>query len=158
MTAQVTGDPITVRRAVKSDATDISVLYLHFLRAYGHDSELKAVLLFLAGLLTEPWVKFFVATDMSDKIVGFAGCALTYSAVSQSVAITINDMFVDAAYRRHGVATSLCDAIEAYAKHNGYVKIFLETDSEAEAAIATYKKAGFVVKPYVAMVREVSNV
>ena len=158
MTMQINKYKFTVRRAVKLDATYISVLYQDFLRTYGHESDLIAVNRFLLVVLAEPWVRFFVAADMSDKIIGFAGCTLSYSAVSQSNAITINDMYTDIAYRRRGVATALCSYIETHAKQNGYAKIFVETAPDADAAIATYKKAGFIVKPFVAMVRELSNV
>jgi ribosomal protein S18 acetylase RimI-like enzyme len=151
-------DRVRVRRATALDAADISTLYLQFLRSYGYDSECEAVVRFLEYMLAQSWVLFFVAADASDKILGFAGCTLTYSAVSQSAAIAINDMFVDADARRNGVATALCGAIEFYARRNGFVKIFLETAPDAEAAIAMYKKVGFEEKPYLAMTKEVADV
>ena len=93
---------IEVRRATTSDAADIAPLYLHFLQSYGHAAERSAVVRFLADLLPEPWVLFFVAIDAPKKVVGFTGCVLTYSAVSQALALTINDMFVAASARRRG--------------------------------------------------------
>lgn len=149
---------VTVRRATVSDAADISVLYLNFLRSYGHDSEHEAILRFLEYLLTESWVLFFVAADASNKIIGFAGCTMSYSAVSQSGAITINDMFVAADARRRGVATALCEAIEDHARRNAFVKIFVETAPDDEVVIAMYKKVGFEIKPYLAMTRELPGV
>ena len=158
MLIRPTDDRITVRRATVSDAADISALYVHFLLSYGHDSERETVTRFIGCLLAEPWVAFFVAIDVSNKIVGFAGSTLTYSAVSRAPAITINDMFVDAVVRRRGVATALCGAIEAHARRNGFAKIFLETAPDAEAAIALYKKVGFETRPYLAMTRELPDV
>ena len=149
---------INVRRAAVSDAADISALYRDFLRSYGHDSEREALVRFLERILAESWVLFFVAVDVSDKIVGFAGCTLIYSAVSQAVAIWINDMFVDADVRRRGTATALCRAIELHARRNGFVKILLLTAPDAEPAIALYKKVGFEPKPYLSMVWELSDV
>jgi ribosomal protein S18 acetylase RimI-like enzyme len=145
---------IEVRRATVSDATNVSSLYLHFLQSYGHDSEPEDLARFLEQMLQESWVLFFVAVDTSNKFVGFAGCTLTYSAVSQATAITINDMFVAPDARQRGVGTALCGAIESHARHNRFAKIFLETAPDAEAAIALYKKVGFEIKPYLAMVRE----
>lgn len=150
-------DPIIVRRATVSDAADISMLYLHFLRSYGHDSERESIVRFLEYILAEPWAFFFVATDVSHKIVGFAGCTLTYSVVLQGTAISINDMFVDAVARRRGVGTALCAAVEAHARLNGCVKLFLMTAPDAEAAITMYKKAGFEIQPYLEMAKGLSN-
>ncbi|HEY9380929.1 MAG TPA: hypothetical protein VIQ01_06740, partial [Burkholderiales bacterium] len=62
---------IEVRRATASDAADIAPLYLHFLQSYGHAAERSAVVRFLADLLPEPWVLFFVAIDAPKKVVGF---------------------------------------------------------------------------------------
>ena len=148
---------IEVRRATASDAADIAPLYLHFLQSYGHAAERSAVARFLADLLPEPWVLFFVAIDAPKKVVGFTGCVLTYSAVSQALALTINDMFVAASARRRGIATVLCGAIEAHARRNGFAKIFLETAPDAEAAIGLYRKFGFETRPYLAMTKEFND-
>ena len=158
MLIRTMNDRIRVRRATASDAADISVLYLYFLRSYGYDSDREAVFRFLEYILAQSWALFFVATDESKKIVGFAGCTLTYSAVSQALAITINDMFVDSVARRRGVAVALCGAIEAHARRNGFVKIFLETAPDAKAAIALYKKVGFEIQSYLAMTKELFDV
>lgn len=158
MPIQAMDDRISVRRAEVSDAPGLSVLYRRFLRSYGHDSEPQAIVRFLERLLRESWVIFFVATDESAGIVGFAGCSLSYSAISRSVAVTINDLFVDLPARRRGVATALCGAIEAYATSNGFVKVFVQTAPEAKAAIALYTKLGFDPEPYRAMTKELPDV
>lgn len=149
--------PVMVRLATRSDAVEIAALYLRFLRAYGHDADLKTVVRFLECMLTESWALFFLAIDTSDQIVGFVGCELSYSSVSQSRAVRINDMFVDEGVRRHGVATAMLATLEAYSLAKGFAKVFLQAAPEAAPAIALYTKVGFQLKPFVAMTKELRN-
>jgi ribosomal protein S18 acetylase RimI-like enzyme len=151
-------DSLHVRRATVSDAAEISPLYVGFLGSYGHDADIKAVTPFLERVIAQPWVFFFVACDASRAIVGFAGCTLSYSAISQAVAVHINDLFVDAPARRRGVATALIGAVELHARRNAFAKIFLETAPDAAGVIDLYKKAGFEPEPFLAMTRDLSDV
>jgi ribosomal protein S18 acetylase RimI-like enzyme len=148
----------SVRLAKPADVVEIAAIYVRFLAAYGHDADLVAVVRFLKRMLTEPWALFFLATDTSNKIVGFVGCTLTYSSVSQSRAVRINDMFVDEEVRRHGVATALLAALEAYSFENSFAKIFVEAATEAAPARAFYTKVGFLLEHLVAMTKELRYV
>lgn len=143
---------VSVRQASISDAASISTMYINLLKSYGHAASYNAVSRFLVYILAQPWTLFFVASDdASNRLIGFAGCTMTYSAVSQAGAISLNDMYVEIDARRHGVATALCGAIETHARRNDLAKIFLQTDPEAKNVIAMYEKAGFHAAPFLAM-------
>ena len=148
---------VTVRLATTADVTAIAAIYIRYLREYGHDADLESTVRFLECRLTERWVLFFLATDRSAKVVGFVGCSLTYSAVSQSQAIRINDMFVDEEVRRRGVATTLLTMIDTHCLQNGLAKIFLQAAPDAASAIALYTKVGFHLKPFVSMTKELGH-
>lgn len=148
---------IAVRRASLADVPALSNLYVDFLASYGHPADSQAVIAFLQTLIAEPWVTFFVAVDNPHKVVGFCGCTLSYSAVLQATAITLEDMFVQPSARRQGVATALCNAVEAYARDKRFATLFLQTAPDAEAAVALYKKAGFETRPYLAMSKVLSK-
>lgn len=146
-----------MRRASLADVPALSNLYVDFLASYGHAADSHAVNSFLQALMAEPWLTFFVAVDSTQKVVGFCGCTLSYSAVLQASAITIEDMFVQSSARRQGVATALCGAVEGYAKNKRFATLFLQTAPDATAAIALYKKAGFETRPYLAMSKVLSK-
>jgi len=147
----------SIRGAGVEDVSGLVPLYVDFLRSYNHSADAKQISDFLHRIFTEPGVVFFLAEDSRSRIVGFAACILSYSSVSQAFALNINDMFVEAACRRRGVATALCDVIEAYAGTNRFVKLFLAADPGAEPAMKLYLKAGFTVEPFVSMMKKLSE-
>ena len=56
----------------------------------------------------------------------------------------LNELAVIPAYRRRGAATSLLEALKHLAKERGCVSIWVLTDEDNEAAVASYRKAGGV--------------
>jgi len=59
----------------------------------------------------------------------------------------VKRMFVQPAWRRHGVAREILAALEAHAEKCGYVALRLETASGQSEAISLYRSAGYVDIP-----------
>jgi ribosomal protein S18 acetylase RimI-like enzyme len=56
----------------------------------------------------------------------------------------LNELAVLPAYRRRGAATSLLEELKQLAKERGCASIWVLTDHDNEAAVASYRKAGGV--------------
>jgi [ribosomal protein S18]-alanine N-acetyltransferase len=56
----------------------------------------------------------------------------------------LNELAVLPAHRRKGAATSLLEELKHLAKEHGCVSIWVLTDEDNEAAVASYRKAGGV--------------
>lgn len=150
------GALVQVRLAQASDASGIGKLYPAFLASYGHHSDQQSSRQFVAKLLSEPWVRFFVATEGGSDIIGFLGGALTYSAVSHGHAFVINDIFVDLSARRRGVAKALIAALDDYCRGSGLVKIFVEVSEDAEAVSGMFKRAGYRLQSHLTLKKELN--
>jgi putative acetyltransferase len=59
----------------------------------------------------------------------------------------IKRMFVQPEFRGKGIANLILSEIELWAKKEGYTSFILETSPKLEAAIALYKKTGYVIIP-----------
>ena len=55
----------------------------------------------------------------------------------------IKRMYVDRAFRRHGLARRILEALERAAQQSGYRELCLETGTKQPEAIALYEGAGF---------------
>lgn len=66
----------------------------------------------------------------------------------------IDEVFVGAGARGHGVATGLVEAALESAKDNGIKAIFLETERDNPRSRKLYERLGFQVEPSVWMRRE----
>ena len=56
----------------------------------------------------------------------------------------IGELVVDPRYRRGGIARRLVEAALAWAQHRNVSRVYLETGSRNEAALALYRTMGFV--------------
>jgi ribosomal protein S18 acetylase RimI-like enzyme len=55
----------------------------------------------------------------------------------------VKRLYVRPAYRRAGAALLLMDALEAYARFNGYDALYLDTKDDLHAAIVFYERRGY---------------
>ncbi|MGZ3834433.1 MAG: GNAT family N-acetyltransferase [Mucilaginibacter sp.] len=69
--------------------------------------------------------------------------------------VEIKRMFVTPPERRQGIALSILNELEVWAKEDGFTRVLLETGMKQPEAIALYQKAGYEVilnyGPYVGM-------
>lgn len=90
----------------------------------------------------------FVFVD-AEKIIGYAITARSYSTEFGGECIWLEDIFIAAEYRGHGVGSQFIQ----YVKEIYPDKILrLETESENVAAVNLYKRLGFKALPYLEMV------
>ena len=84
-----------------------------------------------------------IVATLAGKPVGFAQLYPMYSSVRTARTWILNDLYVDDAARRSGVARTLLEAAAAFAREDGAAGISLETTQDNAAARALYRAAGW---------------
>lgn len=94
---------------------------------------------------------FFIAFD-SDKIVATAAIRaydkdydFFKDDYSKDDTASIWRLMVDEEYRRYGIASKLVNAIEDFAKDEGYGRIYLNTHRYLDAALPFWKSRGYEI-------------
>ena len=95
-----------------------------------------------AAALTEeldnPRAVFYVVTDADGQVLGYAGM---HHVGDEGY---IDNVAVDPAARRQGVARRLMRELEAYGREHALYRLTLEVRASNAAAIALYEGAGYV--------------
>ena len=125
----------SIRQAVLSDLDKLLALFDAYRQFYGKDSDPAAARSFLLNRFDHGESVLFIA-EKDTVAVGFVQLYPCFSSVSLARTFILNDLFVDAACRRQGVAKRLIDAASEYAKSIGAVRLTLSTavgNCEAQA-------------------------
>lgn len=91
---------------------------------------------------------FVFVAEEDSKPVGF----ITVSARSviryPKPILQVDELFVDADFRKHGVGRQLIQAVEAFAQDNGYPRIYIESAYKHDVAHKFYEKNGYTNRGY----------
>jgi ribosomal protein S18 acetylase RimI-like enzyme len=91
--------------------------------------------------LAEPGHHLLVAYDDEERPVGFAsGVELTHP--DKGTEMFLYELGVDETSRRRGIGRALVDSLAALARERGCYGMFVFTDDDNVAALATYRSAG----------------
>ena len=126
----------------RKDLDALSVLFDGYRQFYGQPSDLPRARDWLRSRLRVGESVVLVA-KRGGKTVGFAQLYPMFSSVRTARTWILNDLYVDAAARRGGVARALLDAAAAFAREDGAAGISLETTQDNAAARALYRAAGW---------------
>ena len=97
---------------------------------------------FVKSRLKNAQSKIFLATNETDKVVGFAQLYPSYSTVSLKPQWILNDFFVEVAYRHKGYGQALMSFVKEYFrdKAKGFI---LVTDIDNFTAKSFYEQNGW---------------
>ena len=143
-------------RIVRADLNDTlhRAAVLRMTRAYAQDpmgngrdlpEDIQSVL--IDRLRAHPTTLIFLALHQHEA-VGIATCFVGLSTFAARPVVNIHDFFVDARYRRRGVARLLLEGVEKEARGLGCCKLTLEVQENNHNALALYKSFGFVGGQY----------
>jgi len=135
-----TGERVEIGRIEESDLSAISRLHAHF---WGEASEPHAMAQTLGQLDGDPY-HLLLAARIDGECVGTATgviCRGLYGGFDSY--LVIEDVVVDPAHRRKGVATALLDELESIARARSCKQMILLTESCRSDAVALYESAGF---------------
>jgi GNAT superfamily N-acetyltransferase len=135
-------NPIHIRRASIDDLGLISPLFDWYRQFYEQDSDVAKAEKFLAQRLQHHESVIFLAFDGADA-VGFTQLYPGFSSVSMARTFLLNDLYVVASHRRHGVGALLLKAAVAHAQSAQAVRISLTTNVANTTAQAVYEAQGW---------------
>jgi GNAT superfamily N-acetyltransferase len=120
----------------------LSRLFEAYRDFYGCSSDATSASRFVKERIEDHSTRFFVAL-CSAEVVGFVHLLPTYDTLAMTRAWILEDLFVESAHRRAGVATALLQKAEAFAREDGATRITLTTAHTNEAAQAVYVEQGY---------------
>ena len=128
---------ITVRQATPDGATELAGLLDRFDGMGATPEQVAARMLACQNALTT-----FIG-EMNGQPVGFACLRLVPHLQGDEPYAELTDIYVDAPFRRHGVARALIARVEAAARAAGASEVVIITDFENDEAQAAYRAAGY---------------
>ena len=135
-------DNINVRQGVLSDLDELEMLFDKYRQFQGQESDLLAARRFLQERLDHGECVLFMAHAL-DVPVGFAQLYPSFSSVSLARVFILNDLFVDEAGRRKGVASRLLAEVERYAWSLSAARVTLNVARDNGQGQALYEALGW---------------
>ncbi len=129
-----------IGRVHESDLPAISRLHMHF---WGKASDVDAMAQTLA-VLADDADHCLLAARVEGVCVGTATgvvCRGLYGGADAY--LVVEDVVVDPAHRRKGIATALIRRLEQFASDNACAQVILLTESVRSDAVALYSSCGF---------------
>jgi ribosomal protein S18 acetylase RimI-like enzyme len=128
---------LTVHQATPDDATELA----HMLDLFDHmgatPEQVAARMLVCQNVLTT-----FIG-ELDGQVVGFACLRLIPHLQGDEPYAELTDIYVDAPFRRQGVARALIARVEAAARAAGAGGLVIITDFDNESAQAAYRASGY---------------
>jgi GNAT superfamily N-acetyltransferase len=81
-----------------------------------------------------------VARADNDKAIGMASAQLVISTAEGAPSAWVEDVVVDKAFQRRGIARLLLDGLAAWARRNGATRLQLVADSGNQSALDFYRQ------------------
>src|SRR5574344_1112526 len=130
-----------LRKAIISDLNTITQLAI----LLWPDNEFDDLRQEMKELILDKEAVFFLYFD-NDIPIGFAQCQLRHDYVEGTVSSPVGyleGIFVDAKYRKQGVAKKLLQYCEAWAKENGCVEFGSDCELDNTQSLNFHLKVGF---------------
>jgi GNAT superfamily N-acetyltransferase len=133
---------LSVRRASLADVEGLARLFDAYRRFYGQPADTDRAREWLHARMSRGESTVLIA-EREGAAAGFAQLYPMFSSVRTARIWILNDLYVDPAHRRNGVARALLDAAGAFARDDGAARLMLETGQDNAAARALYRGAGW---------------
>jgi ribosomal protein S18 acetylase RimI-like enzyme len=133
---------MNVRRATVEDVDAIAPLFDLYRTFYEQPSDPALAHRFIGERLRQGESVIFLA-EVDGKAAGFTQLFPSFSSVGATRVWILNDLYVDAAARRQGVAQALLQAATEFARAEGARRLELETDHTNDSAQALYRRLGW---------------
>lgn len=138
----MTAAEIVVHRATLDDVDEAALLFSEYRHFYGRERDEEAAASFLRHRIRLSESVVLLARQ-AGKAVGFLQLYPGFSSISLAPQWILNDLFVDRAARRAGVAGALIDEAEKVAVGAGAGTLTLETAADNAGARRLYAERGY---------------
>lgn len=137
---------MVIKRIQPNEWTLVVSMFDQYRVFYGRESDLPLADLFIRERLDNNESVIYVALN-GDKVVGFTQLYPRYSSVRAVKNWILNDLFVDAGFRKQGIGAKLIKQAAEFAKASGSQFIQLETAVDNLTAQSLYESLGFIKQP-----------
>ena len=134
--------PTHVRQATVDDLDNLAILFDAYRQFYGQPMDLPRAHAFLAERFARNESVVLIAID-GPRCVGFTQLYPLFSSVRTVRTYLLNDLFVVAEARRHGVAAALLDAAAEHGRAMGIASLSLSTAHDNVPAQRLYESLGW---------------
>lgn len=135
--------PVSTRLATLDDLDALTPLFADYRAFYAQPHDLDTARTFLHARLLRGESTVILA-HLDGTPAGFTQLYPLFSSVRAARTFLLNDLFVAAHARRHGVAQALLSAAAAFGRAEGAIRLELETMPDNHAAQALYRTEGWV--------------
>lgn len=132
----------TIRRATSADLDTVLPLVRAYREFYKREPDAERERKFIEAHLRDGTSAIYIA-ELDGVAAGFMQLFKAYSTVHLGPSWILEDLFVDPAYRKSGIATALLHRALEHAREDGAAGMFLETAHDNAAAQAVYQNAGW---------------
>ncbi len=134
---------MNITQATINDLDILAELFDDYRQFYQQASDIDAGKAFLRERIENQQSVIFLATDDKGEGLGFTQLYPTFSSISMKNQWILNDLFVAEKARRLGVANTLMQTAEDFAKTSGANGLSLSTAIDNHQAQALYEKRGW---------------
>ncbi|MEP2280752.1 GNAT family N-acetyltransferase [Maribacter sp.] len=132
---------IRIKRITIAEINEVAPLFNGYRVFYKMESDLVAAAEFLKNRIVKEESIIFAAYE-NNKAVGFTQLYYTFSSVSLQKSLILNDLYVDANYRKQSIGEQLLLKAQEFCKKNTYKGLALETAIDNPAQ-KLYEKLGW---------------
>jgi ribosomal protein S18 acetylase RimI-like enzyme len=141
------GHSSTIRPATLDDVNEVARLYVAYRIFYGEPPAEDAALAFIRDRIRSNAGQYFLAwisDGQNQPPVAFMHLMPTTNTLAMRPMWLLEDLYVDPAVRNQGIATSLLQHAEEFARGTGAERITLATAHDNVVAQSIYRKLGYV--------------
>ena len=131
-----------IRKATLKDLTQLAELFDQYRVFYEKESDLQGAKDFLTQRLKKEESIIFVAEE-ANVLKGFVQLYPLFSSTRMKRLWLLNDLYVNATYRRQGVSVKLIDKAKELAHETKAVGLMLETAKTNAIGNKLYPRTGF---------------
>jgi len=131
----------TIVQADKNHIPDLAPLFDAYRVFYKQESDIESAEKFLSERITNNESVIFLAY-FDNVPVGFTQLYTTFSSVTMQPVFILNDLYVDANYRKKGVGEALLEHAKVFCKAKRYKGLALETATDNPAQ-QLYERLGW---------------
>jgi len=135
-------NPVSVRRATIEDLDAVAPMFDRYRQFYDRHDEAATSRAFIMQRLQRGESAVLLAT-LDGTAAGFTQLYPSFSSVRAARVWVLNDLYVEAFARRHGVAQALLAAAAEFARNESGIELVLETMPDNHPAQALYEAQGW---------------
>ncbi|MES2646118.1 MAG: GNAT family N-acetyltransferase [Bacteroidota bacterium] len=133
---------LTVQRGTLENVDIIALLFDAYRQFYSQPADRENARAFISERLNNEESVIFIAY-WNNEAAGFTQLYPLFSSVSMRRTWVLNDLYVDANFRKKGIATGLLETAKAHGRANNAKGLMLETASDNITAQKLYEKNGW---------------